>query len=94
VSAPAFTPGPWEARTFAIYGGANMRDRIAHTGGGLPPPRVRESDANARLIAAAPELYEALEATLEFLGEIGAGPRKALREQVQAALAKARGETL
>jgi hypothetical protein len=53
-SATPFTPGPWRASTFQVY--ADL-DRIAHTGmGQLPPRRSGEAVANARLIAAAPDL--------------------------------------
>jgi hypothetical protein len=48
-------------------------------------------EANARLIAAAPELLAALEALLDD-GHIGDGNRPATR-QALAALAKARGES-
>lgn len=52
------TPGPWAACTFQVMAG---RDKIAHTGmGNLGPARSHEAEANARLIAAAPELLVAL----------------------------------
>lgn len=56
------TEGPWEARTFLVMGGKGMRDRICHVGTStsLGPPRAYETEANARLIAAAPELLAAL----------------------------------
>jgi hypothetical protein len=93
MSEPRWTPGPWTAHAFLVMAGY---DRITHTGGNLPPPRAHESQANARLIAAAPELYEALEAAEHHLKETLAGPRwiddcPVLR-QVQLALAKAIGE--
>jgi hypothetical protein len=52
-----------------------------------------ETEANARLIAAAPELYEALEAVLtnNRKGVVGEAARKAWLK-AGAALAKARGE--
>jgi hypothetical protein len=54
-----------------------------------------EQNANARLISAAPELYEALDELLNYSG----GAEHALDdpyvvERAEAALAKARGETL
>ena len=52
------TPGPWTAHGCTLYAGPN---RIAQTWDaeydGLPTP---EMEANARLIAAAPQLLEAL----------------------------------
>jgi hypothetical protein len=48
------TPGPWRNNCFQVYAG---QDRIAHTGmGQLGAARSAEAEANARLIAAAPEL--------------------------------------
>ena len=57
------TPGPWEARTFMVKGGDRMRDTICHVGSStsLPPSRSNESIANARLIAAAPDMLAALQ---------------------------------
>ena len=58
---PGFTPGPWEADFLAVGGGGQtvaraeiMRREHWETGAG-------EAQANARLIAAAPALYEALQ---------------------------------
>lgn len=64
------TPGPWEARTFLVLGGADLRDRICHVGTStsLGPSRSQESEANARLIAAAPELFEAASLAMEGIG--------------------------
>ena len=55
--------------------------------------RYEEGEANARLIAAAPELYEALEACLALFDlEPGRLPLAHAAKLVNAALAKARGE--
>ena len=61
------TPGPWEARTFLFMGGHKLADRICHVGSStsLGPSRAHESEANARLIAAAPDLLAALVAVEE-----------------------------
>jgi len=61
-SKPAFTPGPWEAKNFgyekfAVMDGRGTDVAFAH----------RRRDA--RLIAAAPDLYEALEAAREVIQE-------------------------
>ncbi|AZO45912.1 hypothetical protein EJ076_34935 [Mesorhizobium sp. M7D.F.Ca.US.005.01.1.1] len=58
------TEGPWEAHTFLVMGGKGMRDRICHVGTStsLGPPRAYETEANARLIAAAPDMLAALQA--------------------------------
>ena len=59
-----FTPGPWRLRelvnnTLAVYG-AGECDVVF-------PKRNAPRDANAHLIAAAPALYEALEAIAPWL---------------------------
>lgn len=60
------TPGPWQARTFMVMGGKDMRDRICHVGTStsLGPPRSYETEANARLIGAAPDLLDAAKTCL------------------------------
>lgn len=111
MSAPAFTPGPW---AIVPYGDERNTNLVIHSD---PQNRVcfmatpgqnRAEDeetieANARLIAAAPELYEALD------GALNAGPlyawvnerdigreeydrRVAIVEGAKAALAKATGQ--
>jgi hypothetical protein len=110
VVSAAFTPGPWfvferdtpkrltdqQAGSF-IHCGANVRDDTgfdliarAYTRDGM-----NERQANARLIAAAPELYEALDnlvanVTEAFPALADLGPIT----KAHAALAKARGEAL
>ena len=59
------TPGPWEARNqdaFLYIFGADGNNIARIYGHGKTVPR----DANARLIAAAPELLEACKAALEL----------------------------
>lgn len=49
------TPGPWKRSCFLVIGADGKW--VCHTGmGGLPPSESHVSEANARLIAAAPEL--------------------------------------
>jgi len=84
---PAYTPGPW---TFA-----NGPHRIeVHTTPALAYAFSISDEANARLIAAAPELLEALEAVLpdleHYVATHGPGPDKRLAI-ARAAIAKARG---
>ena len=101
---PKWTPGTWEARCFLVLGGTRMTDRICHVGTStsLPPSRSRESEANARLIAAAPDMYEALRKSAEgWENAIEMGiiapqhitSATVLRDEARAALAKARGES-
>ena len=94
------TPGPWWATD------SGVRDRggyICHTN---PPTHfqgqderydreVDERKANKNLIAAAPELLEALEHYLiqdEIAEGYGGGVGGSAREQARAAIAKATGE--
>jgi hypothetical protein len=86
VSAPQFTPGPWEwwddgQRLVRITEAAEQK-LIAQT---ILP-------SNARLIAAAPELYEALKALADFINMGEASNIDVLMQNADAALAKARGE--
>lgn len=93
-----WTPGPWSAWDRGI--GWEVL-----AGGAEPPSGRRVNDgfrdtfleADARLIAAAPELYAALEAyELEFRAFTAPGNNVILQElgiATKAALAKARGET-
>lgn len=66
--AAAHTPGPWEASLTAnsigqrfIYGPNNEHVALTYNGN---VRRIGQQDANARLIAAAPDLLEALKAIL------------------------------
>ena len=60
------TAGPWKQQCFLVTGGDGSW--VCHTGmGNLPPSRSHESEANARLIAAAPDLLAALKVALPRL---------------------------
>lgn len=97
------TPGPWSIHETKGNGG-NISDRVEiagpeesrrkHLVASIYGFKLPEGQANAQLIAAAPELYEALEAAYMVLG-----PQKSrFKDYVdavtlaRAALAKARGE--
>ena len=54
--------------------------------------RFNVHQANAHLIAAAPELYDSLKALLDALDDNGSCQYEALREEGRDALAKSRGE--
>jgi hypothetical protein len=64
---PSHTPGPWTAHGCTLYAGS---DRIAQTWDaeydGLPTP---EMEANAKLIAAAPQLLESLQWALAQISD-------------------------
>ena len=87
-----FTPGPWEikhgADTWRI---AKGKERITGYAWTKTSRVINGEDANAALIAAAPDMYEALIAVLnqyETDGFIDIDKY----ENAEAALAKARGE--
>jgi hypothetical protein len=110
MSAPAFTPGPWELKPWqvgtrqwhraiwaAMAPGYDARGVLAHTMGQRP---LSVNAANARLIAAAPELYDALDLFVaEYVELVESGDagfwdaeKEAKVIKARAALAKARGE--
>lgn len=91
--AAQFTAGPWIVHD-TIDGpllNTDVRDSrnlfVAKCGPMLGRPYVKEVEANARLIAAAPELYEALEGANGWLE----GAPAEVQHRIDAALAKARG---
>lgn len=86
MSETKWTPGPWNGRDIKVSDQDAAGISICFT----YPPR-EEYRANARLIAAAPELYEALQVAELALRERGL---RVLGEykQIESALAKARGE--
>lgn len=85
---PAFTPGPWKMADLAIYD--SDKDWLASV----------DTFSDGHLIAAAPELYEALEGLVEmYVDLVSSGdcghwdPEKEMQViAARAALAKARGE--
>jgi len=100
MSAPKFTPKPWRleaGRSIVTGSGSFYLAYGTHPKSGRPNfTSFVELDANAHLIASAPELYEALElalATIERLA-VRHGPfcsADGTMDVVRAALAKARG---
>lgn len=95
------TPGPWNAEIYVHGEFAIVVHRQGHSGGTLVicsrkrhPGRQTEFEANARLIAAAPDLLESL-TNLVGLAKLGAASLDkyhAALSDAEAALAKARGE--
>ena len=93
----AATPGPWFARNTHINGMEGQRNidtadgrQICWTTRGW---QVKEALANARLIASAPTLLEALEALVEDLLENqGIDAEAIAKHAARAAIAKARKE--
>lgn len=81
------TPGPWNAykypdtKTWTVAAKASVASKI-------------KDEADAKLIAAAPEMLEALETARKYvLGDIGPGREDEVLEYFDAVLAKARGES-
>ena len=79
-----YTPGPWLAEHRAVYGGGYNTEVFSATHGviaicGWTPKPLGDGvtgtyrAANARLIAAAPELLDALRAAVDLYGKPG-GP--------------------
>ncbi|HSG19548.1 MAG TPA: hypothetical protein VLA31_02160 [Burkholderiaceae bacterium] len=88
------TPGPWRPRNGIVladsHKGTHCSDEdIAFYGGPLVCESIR-TDANARLIAAAPDLLEALKAMLEYYGSHTACVE--CQDMARAAIAKAEGK--
>jgi hypothetical protein len=101
MNTPKFTKGPWTVAGLAIYeadhwkDGNNLGGRLLYV---APDEDHRpdaefedeELEANARLIAAAPELYEALESAMKT-AEFEKHPFRPWHDRARAALAKAIG---
>ena len=90
------TPGPW----FAVGAQVETENDSVPDICTCDPQVMRQShldwhprtvEANARLIAAAPELLEALEMMLE-MSEMGGFGKAAAEDVARAAIAKAKGE--
>lgn len=92
-----FTKGPWaiEYDNADEYGGNqwyNVGPAKVVISYAISATEREEWDANAHLIAAAPEMYEALESALRLLNVAGLSDRIGYAEGINA-LAKARGES-
>jgi hypothetical protein len=88
----AFTPGPWTLDATRYRDGYGTRQNVLDAQGrvvlSVPSDRAfATTEANARLITAAPELYEAL-TELEDHSMLN----REENEMARAALAKARGQ--
>ena len=88
------TPGPWAIRRARghVYIRAEHDAEVARMGGENVLADDSSAAANARLIAAAPELLEALRDLVSAEGlPAGYANRKLLTEAAQAAIVKATG---
>jgi hypothetical protein len=83
------TPGPWHINASGYCQGSPCRWEIVAKSGGIVAETNDGTDmANARLLASAPEMFDALQAIVDAYGERDT----LLMAQVKAALAKAKGE--
>jgi hypothetical protein len=93
-----FTPGPWEVGepnqggSVLAVGVFSDRWHIADVWRDVPE-LVEEAEANARLIAAAPDLLAALKRSLDWLASYQGAGADRVWEQAKAAIAKAEGAT-
>ena len=95
-----WTQGPWRVFVTPYVAQTQVRDDENEIVVAAVPRRDGTADANAHLIAAAPELYEALDAVLRAYIEpwakadsaFQAAAQQAATLAVHAALRKARGE--
>jgi hypothetical protein len=97
------TPGPWKLEITdtgfrVIYSDSTLRSHIAALHEAALCEEHGDTFANARLIAAAPQMLEALRAALEAMGDTydardAAGTEgEQLRDQIAEAIAAATGE--
>lgn len=106
MSQTKFTPGPWATKSaripvdgefdWCVSTSIDGADYVIAEAFGRVAEQIRpNAEANARLMAAAPELYEALEELLQDIQQYEAWQRPARAVDVaRAAIAKARGEAL
>ena len=91
------TPGRWDVAGSEVWASGR---RVASLGGAYGPKDAETRNANARLIAAAPELLEALRGLIEdveltaedFGGDIITEDLMTALDKARAAIAKATGK--
>lgn len=98
-SRAAYTPAPWNAVTVGLVEGRPLTQVMASgrwiADAVYTTDDVSEAEANARLIAAAPDLLAALESAIDQIEGVGvedwAGAEGLDFSDARAAIAKARG---
>jgi hypothetical protein len=89
------TPGPWMANRSTVFGPDDANGHVTHV---AVLAHGQTLDANARLIAAAPELLDALQDAMEALAmcqprtDHGARWQSAAMQKARVTIAKAKGE--
>ena len=90
------TPGPWPSNEYTTSVFVPLKaidcERIGFSIGFVNGHREKEAAANARLIAAAPDLLSALNAMLTHMGMDEDEWNRPTFNQARAAIAKATGE--
>jgi hypothetical protein len=86
------TPGPWEVRDKFYIGRAGRMSLAEVKSGDVPAEDVEQHMANARLIAAAPDLLAACKAAAMKLAHSPLDRISVAFEMLEAAIAKATGE--
>jgi hypothetical protein len=91
-----FTPGPWSVGQysfddyqFSVYGSDQVKICTLE---GWNPGNMKEGEANANIIASAPDLLAACEEAEEKLLEEGWHPQGIVLKNIREAIAKAKGE--
>ena len=84
MSKPNITNGPWESQLTRIYGGNKL---LFTQDWWDSPEELKQAEANASLVAAAPEMFELLEA-IALSGKLPLS----LYASVKKVMQKARGE--
>lgn len=85
-----FTKGPWVKGKWGQLVNPEGKSICVWDCGIAIVSRDEEAEANSRIIAAAPDMYEALELAIEIMDE--AGWSRPIQRVCREALAKARGE--
>jgi len=91
-----WTPGPWRVDDDGVDYPLIIGNDEKYVCEILFHPQPSQQVANAHLIAAAPDLYEALETAesciVDVVGAFGVKVPDEILQEIRAALAKARGE--
>ena len=91
MSETKFTPGPWKRKDNFVYSPMSDEDDTLFVSIAVACTGIAPAIVNANLIAAAPDMYEALE-TIERVAGIGMMEDDPARVKARDALRKARGE--
>ena len=86
------TPGPWDANRWRVCAEPNGKIEVICDTANNKETRNEENAANARLIAAAPELLAACENAMEIIDHRNNITFMELAAQLRAAIAKAKGQ--